>query len=58
VDPDHHAVRALRDHACGEASLQDQVEAVGGVAAMEDDLAAVEPASPRDSDQPPELGLG
>jgi hypothetical protein len=57
VDRDHHAVPALRDDTRGEVALDDEVKSAGGVSTMEDDLAATEPASPPDRDEPPKLGF-
>ena len=58
MDRHRHRFSELGDHPGREASLDDQVEVVGRISSMEDNLAAVEPASPTDSDEPAKLSLG
>ena len=58
VDRDRHRLSALRHDPRGEAPLDDEMEAVARVAAVEDDLAASERPPPSDRHEPAELRLG
>ena len=51
-DVDEDAVAERRQHARAEAAADDEVERVGGIVAMEDDLAAGERPAARDGEQP------
>src|SRR5262249_12246817 len=57
VHGDGRAVSELCGHADGEAARADQMERVRRIASVEDDLAAIEPAPPSDSEEAAELRL-
>ena len=50
-DVDEHAVAERRQHACAEATTDDEVERVGGIVTVEDDLAARERPAAGDGEQ-------
>ena len=54
-DVDEHAVAERRQHARAEAAAHDEVQRVGGIVAMEDDLAPRERPPSRDREQLPHV---
>ena len=58
VHRDGDTVAEVAVHAGGEAALDDQVERVGRIAAVKDDLVVAEAATRRDRNEPPDFRLG